>query len=342
MADNDLQNLKQTSDDDSESVQNDQPPASRKSRRWLAVFLVVLWVAGTLLRLTIRDRVPLLAVLFYATPPIILSAIAFLAAGFLLKSHCRRFAAVAAIFGVVCAGWWSYSSFYRYDPPSADEEFRVLFWNCRYGYHGWKSVAKEIHRIDAPLVGLVEADDHTEKRKEFWRWEFVDYDIASLGGGIVLMTRGQIVRSRLVQLTSGGRCGEFEVLLDGKQLMVFVVDIKSNPFVSRREPLEKLIALVESTRDKPTVLMGDFNTPADSAFLDDLRSAFRNAFETAGDGYAATWPLPVPVLTLDQVWVSRDLQLHGCRHLWTSSSDHRPVVTRMSVETDAPRLNTGR
>jgi endonuclease/exonuclease/phosphatase family metal-dependent hydrolase len=342
LPDIDPQNLKKTPDDGSGSAQNDRPLGTRTSRRWLAVFPVVLWTAGIILRLTIRDRVPLVAVLFYATPPIVLSALAFVAAGLLLKSKCRRFAAVAAISGIVCGCWWSHSSFYQHDSPSVADEFRVLFWNCRHGYHGWKSIAEEIHRVDAPLIGLVEAGGYTQKQREFWRWEFVDYDIASPGSGIVLMTRGKVVRSRLIPLARGGRCGQFEVLLDGKQLTVFVVDIKSNPFISRREPLKELTALIELERDKLTVLMGDFNVPADSAFLDDLRNSLTNAFETAGDGYAATWPLPVPVLTLDQVWVGRHLQLHGCRHLWTSFSDHRAVVTRLSILSDAPRLNTSR
>ena len=78
--------------------------------------------------------------------------------------------------------------------------------------------------------------------------------------------------------------------------------------------------------------MGDFNTPTDSLFLREIHRDFENAFEQAGDGYSATWPLPVPVLTLDQIWVNKGIEVYRCRLGWSLRSDHRPVLTDITIE----------
>jgi endonuclease/exonuclease/phosphatase (EEP) superfamily protein YafD len=312
----------------------DSPPKPTRSafsaRRLMGAGLLFFWLTGVVLRLTIRDRIPLLSVWFYCTPPVVLAVSAIATGGllFLRKSH--RGAIIALALGLACGGWWWTSSFFHNEVQPTNGAVRLLLWNCRHGYHGWKPIAEQIHRIDAPLIGLVEAGAHTQQQQEFWRWEFDGYDVATPGGGIVLMTRGIIVRSKLVSLAGKGRCGEFEVAIADRQLTVFVVDIASNPFVSRRKALHALSALIESQDDEPLLVMGDFNIPTDSVFLDRLRRSCVNAFEVAGNGNSATWPSPVPVLSLDQVWTSGPLRAASCRHLNNSKSDHLQVVTELS------------
>ena len=181
------------------------------------------------------------------------------------------------------------------------------------------------------MIGLVEAGGHTPKQRDFWRLEFDRYDVATPGGGIVLMTGGTIVRSKLISLAGRGRCGEFEVAIDGRQLTVLVVDIVSNPFASRQKALRALSTLVEARESEPLLIMGDFNIPTDSIFLDRLRLCCTNTFEVAGNGNSATWPSPVPVLSLDQVWIGGPLHAVSCRHLSNSKSDHLQVVTELSL-----------
>jgi hypothetical protein len=54
-----------------------------------------------------------------------------------------------------------------------------------------------------------------------------------------------------------------------------------------------------------------------------IRRNFREAFLTAGSGYAPTWPWPAPMLKLDQIWLNRFVTPD---HAWQQStwrSDHR-------------------
>jgi len=76
--------------------------------------------------------------------------------------------------------------------------------------------------------------------------------------------------------------------------------------------------------------MGDFNTPVDSVFVAPLAERLTNAFQARGNGYYVTWPVPLPVLSLDQVWASREVELRDCELGWTWRSDHRPVVVTLA------------
>jgi endonuclease/exonuclease/phosphatase (EEP) superfamily protein YafD len=321
-------------DRDASSADLDHPPKPTRSafsiRRLIGAGLILLWVTGGVLRLTIRDQMPLLSVWFYCTPPVVLAVSAIVAGGLLFLRNSRRGALIAIALGLACGGWWWASSFFHNEVQFSRDSVRVLLWNCQHGYHGWKPLAEQIHRIDAPLIGLVEAGGHTQQQRDFWRWEFVDYDVATPGGGIVLMTRGTVIRSKLVSLAGRGRCGEFEVAIDGRQVTVLVVDIASNPFISRRQALHALSELIDAHGSEPLLIMGDFNIPTDSVFLDRLRLTCVNAFEAAGNGNSATWPSLVPVLSLDQVWTRGPLRAANCRHLRNSKSDHLQVVTELS------------
>jgi endonuclease/exonuclease/phosphatase (EEP) superfamily protein YafD len=78
-------------------------------------------------------------------------------------------------------------------------------------------------------------------------------------------------------------------------------------------------------RSEFLIVLGDFNTPADSAFFRPLRAFATNAFEVAGSGCAATWPMPLPVLSLDQMWTTGRLRAVRCEHMLSWRSDHRAV-----------------
>jgi endonuclease/exonuclease/phosphatase family metal-dependent hydrolase len=107
---------------------------------------------------------------------------------------------------------------------------------------------------------------------------------------------------------------------------VFVVDFDARPGYSRIPGLKLLSDLTEGLKGQPVLIMGDFNTPPDSIGFLPLRKHLRQTFETVGHGYAPTWPFPVPVLQLDQMWVNEELKTGSCHHGNCWASDHRPVV----------------
>jgi len=298
--------------------------------RGLPSALLAWVIAALLVRLTIRDRLPLLSVLFYMTPLVVSAVLSGIAALIWLRRHCWRLSGLAGVLALLSLVWFHFSTYaHHYVVPGPTGE-RVVFWNAGRGVMGWDGVTRNLQDFDADLIGLVEAGPHNQQMERFWRDRFPDYQVRGPRDGMVLMARGTVVEKTMGDLGKGGKCGYYWVHLNGQWVEVLLVDIKSNPFRSRQEALSKLVRVADQLSDRPLIVMGDFNTPVDSAFVAPLKERLTNAFQACGNGYNVTWPVPIPVLSLDQVWVNSHLKLGSCELPWAWRSDHRPVVVTLS------------
>lgn len=280
---------------------------------------------GLLLRLGLKDRIPALAVLSYLLQFPVLAGVCALTGALTFRSFRRRASlAWLGAAGVMLALWWGTRGVWH---PCGDAggDFQVLEWNTAHGFTGWPGIVKEIGRADAQMVALVEADAAPIDTERFWREHFPGYAVRSPGRGMVLMVKGEIAGGALQEFGLKSRLAVFEVRLGGQALRVLLVDLEANTLSKRRPLVEKVAAVASEPYPGPTLIAGDFNTPADSVWLEALRRGHREAFETAGRGILATWPVPLPLLQLDQIWVSGGLTpvCAGKRLTWRS--DHAPV-----------------
>lgn len=304
----------------------DPPPApdSKERRPRFPWLLTAALAVGLLVRLTIRDRWPIFSTIDYALPPPLLAVLGFLAALRTRKSR-PKWAAVFVGIAVLCVAWTGWQSvLHRAEavPPNA---LKVCFWNTCRGWFGWENIAGEIRRWDADLVGLVEAGEDSADRQAFWAEQLPGYETRALGHGMVILTRGHILQSNVGWLDGLGVCMYVEVELRGKTATVVIVDIESNPTFSRKAPIESLHTQLLTRPPGPVIVMGDFNTPTDSVWFGEMHKDFHHAFTSRGNGYAPTWPVPLPVLEIDHVWHNDGVTLHRCRHGWIRLSDHRPI-----------------
>ncbi|MBL0869955.1 MAG: hypothetical protein IBJ18_05190 [Phycisphaerales bacterium] len=101
----------------------------------------------------------------------------------------------------------------------------------------------------------------------------------------------------------------------GREMVVYYIDMPSDPFASRYRLAERAQQLIEGLRAKrdaegravvPTadMIVGDFNTPRGSASLDLLTNGMENAFDQGGWGLVATFPRPWGLLHIDQMYVA--------------------------------------
>jgi vancomycin resistance protein VanJ len=268
-----------------------------------------------LVRLVLRDRVPYLATLFYATPPLLLASGA-LACALAWALARRRRLALGALATAFAFGAWQ-AGVSRFDRPSSPGELRVLLWNVHHGAAGWERVAAEIAARDADLVALVEADGGAAHAPPGWAWRWID---AGLGVGV----KGRIVAAEIVRLGEGSRAAVLELEVRGRPLRALLVDIGANPLRPRGlafGPLDEL-----RRRVRPDLVLGDFNTTRDTVHFDAWRGELTHAFEAAGRGWDLTWPASFPLLSIDHVWCAPTLTPTSCVHLGGPLSDHRAVL----------------
>lgn len=307
-------------------------PTRTTRRAWVAKIAGMIFlstaVMGLGLRMTTRDRIPYVATVHYALPLPVITVFAAASAALLLG---RRVAGRAA--GVVFAASFLWCGLTHVRWRTTDDtasSVRVAFWNVSRGARGWSKIAGELQQTEADIVGLVEAGLRT-RMQDYWKAQFPDHQTIALRGGMALFVRGEILEDERRVLATGGETNRLVVRCGGGEWVVWIVDMHSDPLRPRGPTLTALAEAVEPDLGRPLLIMGDFNTPADSRWFDRFRSEFQlqHAFETAGSGYAATWPVPCPVLTLDQVWADRSVEVLSCRHEWSTRSDHRKVVLQV-------------
>ena len=295
----------------------------------------VLLPLGTVLHLTVGDRFDGLAILFYLTPwPVIAAGSAALVPFWWWKKRRRAVAAFAGL-AVAALGTWLGTSWFRHAAPTRRGDLRVVHWNVDRPQSWLPGDARWLREQDADIIAL--AEGHNRRKPSTlgrWQAEFPDYQAVEFPGEMTCLIRGKILAQESREFTDNSYCALLQVEIRGHPCTVLQVDITPRPIQSRGPSLAHLTTLARPHFAGNFVILGDFNTPRESRLLAPLRAGMTNAFEAAGNGLAETWPWPVPVLSLDQIWSSRRLRAVGCAHGRSLRSDHRAVIADFAFVTD--------
>lgn len=129
------------------------------------------------------------------------------------------------------------------------------------------------------------------------------------------------------------RSWHIRIALPGGPLDVLGVDLPSSPLRSRQRPLADVARWVlDHGQDVPLLVVGDFNTPRDSAALNPLRMLMSQAYESAGRGWPYSWPSVAPLWSIDQIWFSRGIRMHNHEYRFAGCSDHLRQVVQFELE----------
>ncbi len=315
-----------------------------KSVRWRRIVgrcvvysATAVWLAGTLLWVTVQDAIPILSGVYYALPLPVLIVAGALACAAILRGgrDCRLTALCLLILEMQVIVWGG--QVYRgsvAEPPA--EAHRFVFWNVCRGHFGYDAAASELVEFDADIIALVEATEQAEY-PEFWTSRIPGYSAMRLGSGMMILCRGEILGMKPGNVTvpeepeAVCRYRIISLRINGIRMRVLLMDVKSNPLMFRKPAFIRLAELAGKLSDQPLIVAADFNTPINSVWVDQLRVRLTNSFEAAGEGFRETWPTLLPVLCLDQVWANDQITWHRSRHGWSLRSDHRSVTAEYSV-----------
>jgi endonuclease/exonuclease/phosphatase (EEP) superfamily protein YafD len=205
---------------------------------------------------------------------------------------------------------------------------KLFFWNAAHNKRAGE-ITGYIQKFNADIIGIVEAGTRTKKTRSVWKNAFPDYNVELLAGEMAFMTTGEILSKKSGFLGRHGRFNLIKVALNGEQFYVVLVDIDGDPLRSRAPAFEPLAKMIRAYSRDNLIVMGDFNTPLDSVLFDSFRQYLTHAFESGGRGFAETWPIPLPVLTIDHIWVNKGARVASCELNWSRLSDHRSVVANI-------------
>lgn len=290
---------------------------------------------GLVLHATVRDRFVGLATWYYATPApvcVLLFLMALLAG---IRYRRRWLALLAGLGALAAGGWWVCGRLPATRAPSmpaADSpQLRVMEWNMAGGAFGLEHVERVIRDSNADLIGLVEARPPGEWMDNWWAVRFPEYEAVATPERLMLLSRLPLQEVREGRFSGMGRFLTAKVAWHGDALTVFVVDIQHYVQRSRGPALSAMRAELVARRGERLIVLGDFNTPPGSVHFDALRSEFWSVTELGRSAALPTWPVPLPVLALDQIWVSREVAVGRVELGWTWWSDHRPVLAEVTA-----------
>jgi endonuclease/exonuclease/phosphatase (EEP) superfamily protein YafD len=145
---------------------------------------------------------------------------------------------------------------------------------------------------------------------------------------LIWFTRGQPLSEKTMKLDGVGAFADLLLSMNGKPVHVGVVDVWADPLHPRTNQIREVFNRVQN--DTSAIVMGDFNTPADSVHFIPWRDAgFQDSFKEAGRGWRETWFYGLPILSLDHVWAGKDWRVIDCKKQWSLSSDHAALMVRL-------------
>lgn len=203
-----------------------------------------------------------------------------------------------------------------------------------------------LHEIDADVIALQEADRRFGRRAAILTprhladhspWKAIPFgDRAASGGwhGNVLLVRksAQVVDCEAIHLPTLEPRGAVmaDLRIDGALVRIVGMHLDLSGLMRRRQADAIIAHLDASTRQMPTVLMGDLNEwTRSSGCLKD----FARRFAIAGTG--PSFHARRPVGRLDRIMASSELRIADCgvHHSPASrtASDHLPIWARVET-----------
>jgi hypothetical protein len=211
---------------------------------------------------------------------------------------------------------------------------RVVSWNIGSGFSGW---AEAVAPLKPDIVLVQESAPPSVLPEGFHWYGAVDPGTLSRFPATVLPSApvGAWTDPQLLLMEISGR----KVLVANVRLMhpsvvMALVDRKLDTVVenyrSRIAQYEKLSALLKAAAvrsDAQAILLGgDFNIPAQMPSLDPLRGFLQDAWLTADSGWGATMPEDLPLVRIDHLWLSSQIEPISVRVVRLAGSDHQAVV----------------
>ena len=320
------------------------------------MFTVVFFM-GLVVRLTVKDHFAIICTIYYAMPPLVLAVSAAVGGVYWLSRGKKILAGVMIPAALACMLWCQQTCYVNNQTaiesggfgeslvdenaePAAREKtadnttrseprkpcIRLLYWNPWQGKLGWEGVVSTIRGHDPDVVALVESGRASEINRRGWHNSFPGYEMTDGRELMLTLCRGRIIRVSQRRLTPDSLYQTVDLQTRGNRFKLVLVDLGSAPFRSRARRLETLAHLAKKLDSEPLIMAGDFNLPHDSVHFELFDGRLQNAFRAVGDGYAPTWPMPLPLIQIDHVWTNRHVQVERCVTGWSCYSDHRPVI----------------
>jgi vancomycin resistance protein VanJ len=330
-------------------------PATPRSRAYPAavVYLLTLLAIWTVTRL-VAERLWWTTLLLYL-PQVGYALPAIVTLPWALRARDRRaLLSNAAALAVTAGPLMGFNLPLIRKATSSQPRVRVLAYNIRGGVEGFESIRRQIGRFRPDVVVLTEVSGwgreqqlRAELRNALPGWNHTPV------GEVYVASRWPILQDESTPLGSSATrrkvraivqapFGRFNVVAVHFYTAVHGETLRSQwrhlPSYLRRtaavrqEQVDDVLAWA-GTREGPTLIAGDFNTPPAGDFYRRLTRSYADAFAGVGWGWGYTYPARLPLLRIDHVFHSPEWTPLRAEAGGRTGSDHRPLFVELALST---------
>lgn len=248
---------------------------------------------------------------YYIFPLPIIIAIVLLLSIFLSK---RKYNLILASILLII---WLGRSFKIHIPESInDTDIEIVFWNASRN-NGFEEAFSQNETIPDLLV-LVESK---KNNLEALQLKYPTYFFYKLEKEIYIFSKTEVQ----IEIETTSKYNSTVVNFKTSGINFYAVDVAGSTDVPRTWELNFVNKLIKT--NQKTIVLGDFNVPFESKNLKTIKSKFNHAFNKKGNGFRETWFWNLPLLSLDHIWVSKDLKILKTQKINTFKSDHSMLKT---------------
>ncbi|MEP5339055.1 MAG: endonuclease/exonuclease/phosphatase family protein [Algibacter sp.] len=274
---------------------------------------ILIIIALLVIHFIIKENSYNSSLLFYTFPlPVIIIGILLLS--IFLSKKARKWNLILAF--VLLVIWFGRSFKINSADKIIETDIEIVFWNASHD-RNFDEAFKENKGVPDILV----LAEHGDFQINTFKLKYPVYHFYRSIRGISIFSKSEI--KILDETTSKYKTNiiNFETY----NLNVFAIDVSASMDVPRSWELGFVNSIIKE--GKNTVLLGDFNVPLESKYFDDIKINFSHAFAEKGNGLQETWFWNIPLLSLDHIWVSKDLEILKTEKINTFKSDHSMIKT---------------
>ncbi len=212
---------------------------------------------------------------------------------------------------------WLGRSFKIHIPENIEaSDIEVVFWNASHD-RGFGESFTENEGIPDVLV-LTEIDKNDVKELQL---KYPNYHFYISKEGIGVFSKASLN----IEWEKSSKFNTTVLKFKTNGIIFYAIDGQASLDVPRSWGFKFINSLVKEKNN--AVLIGDFNIPLESTLLKTIKINFNHSFTEKGNGFRETWFWNIPLLSLDQIWVSKDLKIVTAEKINTFQSDHSMIKT---------------
>ncbi|MFD0990402.1 endonuclease/exonuclease/phosphatase family protein [Mariniflexile jejuense] len=275
------------------------------------IFNVVVITALLAIHFVLKERSYTDSINFYARPLPLIILIVVLLSLFIKK---RKYHLILA--GILLVIWLG-RSFKIHIPETINaSDLEVVFWNASRE-NGFEEAFIESESVPDVLV-LVESEKNNLEKLQS---KYPNYFFYKLKNEIYIFSKAEIN----IKSENTSKYNSTVINFNTKGINFYAVDATGSFDVPRSWEFAFINAIIK--KEPKTIVLGDFNVPFESKHLNKMKTAFNHAFNKKGNGFRETWFWNLPLLSLDHIWVSKDLKILKTQKIGTFKSDHSMLKT---------------